>query len=399
MIYTYLNKIIPFLLGIFVFFIPFPHTTAIKEITFYSALLFTVILLLSRKIEFNFRFSYPLGLLFLAYAAWALIGLFFAADKQNSIHDFLFLLIKYIILFYLICNFFRTKRRFEILSWIVFASAGLFAVGGMIYFYLLQGNDILTTRIDFLEMEINIIGFVTIFGMIIGLSLFSKEQNKYTKLLIVFLLVALVTVTLLTQCRGSLLGLLVPLLMLFFKHRKLAMVSTVLIISLALFLPVKNRLTPHSVIDKLQGDDRVKIWNTYLGAIKEHPLTGIGFGMEFWQNEEFWEKYSSKLQPEQRTIMQDAHNIIVSVALRTGLIGLFLYLLVLGKFFQTAWHLLKSSDPYIRGKAFFVTACFLSYFIKGMFEPALAHVPGQVSIVILSMITILGNINNPEPGL
>ncbi len=256
-----------------------------------------------------------------------------------------------------------------------------------------MGNGVLTTRIDFLEMEINIIGFVTIFGMIVGLSLFSREYNVYIKSLIVVSLVALLTVTLLTQCRGSLLGLAVPLIMLFFKYRKLAMISAVLVISLALFLPVKNRLTPLAIEQKLKGDDRVKIWNTYLGAIKEHPFVGIGFGMEFWQKKDFWEKYSSKLEPEQRTIMQDAHNIIVSTALRTGLIGLFLYLLILGRFFQTAWKLLRNGSPYIREKTFFVTACFLSYFIKGMFEPALAHVPGQISFLILAMITILWDIN------
>lgn len=391
MIYTYLNKSIPFLLGIFIFFIPFPHTTAIKEIAFYSALLFTLILILSRKSDFTL--SSPFGFPFLFFSIWAFIGLFFAMDTENSIHDFFFILIKYIILFYLISNFFRTKRRFEILNWIVFVSASLFAIGGMIYFYVLMGNGVLTTRIDFLEMEINIIGFVTIFGMVVGLSLFSREYNIYIKSLIVVSLIALLTVTLLTQCRGSLLGLAVPLIMLFFKYRKLAMISAVLVISLALFLPVKNRLTPLAIEQKLKGDDRVKIWNTYLGAIKEHPFVGIGFGMEFWQKKDFWEKYSSKLEPEQRTIMQDAHNIIVSTALRTGLIGLFLYLLILGRFFQTAWKLLRNGSPYVREKTFFVTACFLSYFIKGMFEPALAHVPGHISFVILAMITILWDIN------
>lgn len=393
-IYTYLNKGIPFFLGIFIFFVPIPHTTAVKEIAFYSALLFTLILALSRKIDL--KLSQPFGIPFLLFTTWSCIGLFFALDKPNSIHDFVFLLLKYIILFYLICNFFRTKRDFEILSWVVFISASLFAIGGTIYFYYLLGNNILTTRIDFIGMEINIIGFVTIIGMILGVSVYSRDFNIFTKSFIVLSVIAMLTVTLLTQSRGSLLGLAVPLLMMFVKYKKLAMISLVLVISLALFLPVKNRLTPHAIEYKLRGDDRVKIWNTYLGAIKDHPFVGIGFGMEFWQNEHLWEKYSSKLQPEQRTIMQDAHNIFVSTTLRTGLIGLLLYLLVVGRFFQIAWDLFKKGNPYIKDKSFFLTVCFLSYLVKGMFEPALAHVPGQIAFIIMGMMAVLWNLNSEQ---
>jgi len=34
-IYKYVNDAVPVLLGIYVFFVPIPHSTAIKEISFY----------------------------------------------------------------------------------------------------------------------------------------------------------------------------------------------------------------------------------------------------------------------------------------------------------------------------------------------------------------------------
>ena len=97
----FLEQSVPVLIGIFIFFNPFPHTTAFKEICYYTAVFFTIILVSSKKT--NFDFKSPLILPFGLFVFWAFIGLFFALDKKNSIHDFYSHLLRYIILSFLDC--------------------------------------------------------------------------------------------------------------------------------------------------------------------------------------------------------------------------------------------------------------------------------------------------------
>ncbi len=77
-IFKGLNLGIPALMGLFIFLNPFPHTTAIKEICFYSSVVMILILACFRKLDFSFRS--PLTIPFLLFALWAFIGLFFALD-------------------------------------------------------------------------------------------------------------------------------------------------------------------------------------------------------------------------------------------------------------------------------------------------------------------------------
>jgi hypothetical protein len=109
-IFKILNLSVPILMGIFIFFNPFPHTTSIKEICFYGSVIIVLILIYFKKIDFSFRS--PLTLPFALFTAWAFIGLFFALDKGNSLHDFRAHLLKYLVLYYILVNFFNSRKPF-----------------------------------------------------------------------------------------------------------------------------------------------------------------------------------------------------------------------------------------------------------------------------------------------
>jgi hypothetical protein len=150
-----LNQSVPVLMGIFLFFNPFSHTTAIKEICFYLSVFIVLILIWFRKIDFSFKS--PLTLPFVLFTIWAFIGLFSALYKMNSIHDFYAYLLKYLAIYYIMTNFFNSAKRLVIMSWIIIVSTIIFSIGGMGYFYLVMGNNISTTRMTFQETSINII--------------------------------------------------------------------------------------------------------------------------------------------------------------------------------------------------------------------------------------------------
>ena len=124
-VFDHLNWLIPALMGIFVFFNSFPHTTAIKEITLYLALLFVLVLAVAKKTEFTLKT--PLTIPFLLFLAWSVAGIIIALNRPNTIHDIYAHYIKYLVVFFIVVNFFRTKRQFRMLVWIVVLSAALFS--------------------------------------------------------------------------------------------------------------------------------------------------------------------------------------------------------------------------------------------------------------------------------
>jgi O-antigen ligase len=389
-----LIKTVPILLGTFIFFNAIPHTTAIKEISFYLSLAIVIPLILFKKIDFSFKS--PLNIPFSLFVIWAFIGLFFAHNKYNSIHDFYAHLLKYLAVYYMLINFFNTRKGLQILSWIIIASVTIFSIGGIVHFYYLQGHDLLTTRIDFLGMEINIIGFATLCAIVLILHHFTREKRSYLKYILLISLSLSTIVTLLTRCRGTLLGLIFALFILFFKNKKIVIVFSLFFISIALFMPVTNRLTLtlNARQSYLLENERFLIWNTYFEMIKDHPITGIGFGMEMWQDQKLWDQYSAMVPPEWRYTMEDPHNIFVSTAVRLGVIGLVLYLYILLKFTRMCWSTIKfGRDDDIKSWGVCITAAFAAYLMKAMFEPALSQVPAIIYYTILAMMTILTFLN------
>ena len=181
----FLCRSIPVLMGIFIFFNPFPHTTSIKEIIFYPTVFIVFALVLFKKIEFSFKT--PLLLPFSLFVFWAFLNLFFALDKANSIHDFLAHLLKYIIFYHILINFFSSKKRLIVLSWIVIISVTIFSVVSLSFFYIVLKNP-LSVRfgITFTDSAPNIIGFATVFALILSFHQFFSEKILYRKVVSIF---------------------------------------------------------------------------------------------------------------------------------------------------------------------------------------------------------------------
>ena len=162
--FDYLNRLIPVLIGIFVFFNSFPHTTAIKEITLYLALLFVLVLVVAKKTEFTLKT--PLTIPLLLFLAWSVVGIFFALNRPNTIHDIYAHYIKYLVVFFILVNFFRTERHFRMLSGSWPSRQPCFRLAEWSFFT--GWRDILfSDRFGFKEMSINYLGFVTIPGLIL----------------------------------------------------------------------------------------------------------------------------------------------------------------------------------------------------------------------------------------
>jgi O-antigen ligase len=397
--FNVLTYTIPLLMGIYIFFNPFPHTTAIKEFCFYISLLALIALIIFKKTNFSLRS--PLTLPFILFFLWGVFGLFFALDLTNSAHDLRAHFLKYVAIYYLLVNYFDSRKKLEILSWIVISSATIFSLGAMIAFYFVDGNHFSARLgVTFLEIHTDYIGFVLIFALTLALNMLMNKQSTLNKFLLSLSALILCLTTLLTQSKGSLIALLIALIILSCVNKKILILLFVSLLLVVIIPKFKERITVSDIIQ----NGRVKINALTVGIIKSYPLTGIGFGMQIYGNENLVDlkKFDSKLPNKyQRSagaiFMGSPHNTILDIAVRTGIIGLILFLNIVLTALWMLWKAGKSAkSEYFKSWIVCVFAASLSFTIAALFADATFGPPAIVFYTILAVITILWNINKQD---
>ncbi len=387
-----------FFLGLFVFFNPFPHTTAIKEISFYLSLVLAIVLVATRSVRFSFRS--PLTVPFLLFTFWAVFGLFFATYKEASIHDFILHWLKYLVFYYLLVNFFDSRKKLVILSWIIIVSAVVFSVGGIVEFYWIEGHRFPRKPVNFLENSTNVIGFVTLFAILLSIHFLSRVEKLYEKTILVISLASALAMSVFTQCRATLLALAASMTVLFPRNKKVISVLLIVLVLLLVASPAGNRFTFDALERKIDKGARFKIWYTNFEMFKDHPVKGTGFALgRLWHDEEVWKSYSAKVPPEWRVkLKHEPHNMLISIAVRLGIVGLGLFCWILYSFSRMCWIVARRGrDDFIRSLGLCLTAAFIGYMIKGVFEEALTHIAAITLFTIFAMITVLWNLNKEKP--
>jgi putative inorganic carbon (HCO3(-)) transporter len=387
-----LQQVVFFLIGGVIFFNPFPHVTTIKEICFYLAAAITVGLLLTRKIKL---YLYPPFLVpALLYAAWAFIGLFYALDKPNSINDYYSHLLKYIVLFYLIVNFYCSKKKIIILSILVIASAVLFAGGGLVYDYLMHDRSPLSRfGVEFIQTPINLFGIVTSLGIIFSLQCLKQVDRWWGKLLLFIGIVPLLFATVLTQTRGTILALGFGLVVLFWNKKKILFVLGLSLLVIIAFSPAQKRFASLAT----DGDPaRMALGLLAVEIIKDYPVVGTGFGISTIRYPQFIDPnvYNPRIEEKYREIYKNQlrvpHNIFLSITVRTGLIGLGIFLWGMFFFVKMMCETITSGeDDFVKKWGVCVFASFVMFMTKGMLEPIFTHLTEVIFCLLVSMGTIL----------
>ncbi len=392
-ILKYLNQCVPVLIGVFIFFNPFPHTTTIKEICFYSSVFIVLVLVFFKRIEFSFKT--PLTLPFALFVFWASLGLFSALDKQNSIHDLYSHFLRYIIVYFILINFFNSKKRLIQVSWIIIISVTLFAIGGMFYYYFILDKSILTRfAVGFPEIKANRIGVITIFAMILAWNHFLIETDWYRRTIPLVCCVPLLTATTLPQARATVIALFVSLTILFVKNKRFLIPIYIVLLIIVFITPVKNRFT----IDQLSNNIRINQTMLTYEIIKDYPIFGIGFGGQTYgsviNRHEYNERLPDKYKLTNINTLLVPHSLLFDIAVRTGLIGFVFYIYIIFVFCKMCWKSIKhGNDDFIKNWGLCLISSFSVFFIIGLFEPVLTHVTEAVPFLIFSMASIIWRLN------
>lgn len=436
-----LNGGVFWLMGIFIFFNPFPHTTSIQEISFYLSVFLIVLGIIFKKTPFSFKT--PLSLPLVLFTLWAGVGLFFALDQENSVHDFYSHLLKYLMIYYILINVFNSKKRLEWLSWIIIISATLFCVGALGYEYLILGENENSARfgVRFVQNPTNLMGVITLFAAILSTHHLAEKGRPWSyRGLFVFSLLALLAVTVLTQSRSNFVAMGMVAVILLSKYKKALLAFVVLFALFVCLTPMKERffLSESKIDNKASILHRISIAYISCEIIKDYPIFGTGFGIKTFQNRKVidpkaynarlpkkyrmdeWAQrfphlkaYGEELSKKSGTdegspgesgiieyLFKRPHNMFLIIGVRMGLVGLlfFLYLwFIAGKM---CWKSMRhGTTDFLKGWGHCVMAAFVMFLVKGSLDPIFTHLTEVALFTILAMITIVWNLNQSEQNV
>lgn len=389
-IFEILNQSIPVLTAIYIFAHPLP-LSILNIFCIYSAFTALVILLYFKRTVFTiqFPFTWPFAL----FLIWVFFGLFFTLDVQNSVHDIFRYLIEYLVIYYILVNNFKSIERINSLSFIIILSASIFSAGLLIIYYIIEGFPFLS-RITTNYIHTNHIGFITVPATILSLNLIETNEKWKFKSFFYFCAFLLIITTIFTQSRGSLLGLIIGMAIISINGWKKPL-SLIIVISLlgVIFLPgIKERF----INSEDSNMERIKIYFLSAEIFKERPVTGVGFGMEILHNKKLIdaERLNNKLAPAYRQddghIITGTHNTLVDIAVRTGLIGLLLYLYIIATvFWMIAATLKKTKRDICRSWSISLLGCFAAFTVSSLFEDTSSGKPVLMFYVIMAMVTVI----------
>lgn len=403
-LFKFLENGIPFMLAIFIFIIPFPFNTSAQEILFYLSSAIAVFLIIGKQTTFSFKSPFTTS--FILFGLWVLICIPFALNKGNSLHDFYAHLLKHLFIFYLLINYFKSKRLFLVLSWVIVISITTFTIGGIIYFYFLKGIT-LQYRFGLPEagVDINHIGFLVVPALFITIALFTGSGVS-KKLFLCLSIISAILATVLSGTKGALLGLVIPITFLITKYKKIIMVTLLCLLLLIMITPFKNKLHLQALQDSVVAEVeiyRFSIWHDYLQIIKEHPVFGMGYGMQSY-NRDFFIQNNFELpniaeSKNSRSFFMP-HNTLIDLAVRTGIIGGCLFLYCFYVFFRLGWLLCRDkNDDFVQSWALCIMACGLSLLIQGMFVDLMIGLQLIYLFIFFAMINILWQIKLTDNNL
>ena len=286
---------------------------------------------------------------FVAFSVWALL-----ATTQTAYPDWaipqLIILVKLCLIVYAAANALQTRGQLRLFMVFFLGCFALFPLRGAMFNFFFYNSDMQGRAIwNLLYSNPNDLGAMALLQLSMASALLISEKKGWVRLAAFAGMIALPMLILMTQSRGVFLGLLVFIAIAFAGQRRrvrLALRLMVLAVILASVAPagVWARLqtlehaTNTSTLDQVDGEEgsarqRYEIWRVAWKIIREHPVTGVGFGAYKPTHEQY--AMDPEFNPTARGA-RDTHSLYFNVLAETGFLGLTLYLGMLASIFIVA---------------------------------------------------------------
>jgi O-antigen ligase len=286
-----------------------------------------------------------------------------------------------------------------VLAWIVIASGALFSAWGLIwrYFVLDFGfNDRFGLNL-FAEIRMNLVGVTTIFCMTLAVHKVFWEDHLYCRSAAALCVFPLLMVTIMTQSKATWIATIASLVVLLFRKKLVLIICLFAILGIMFSTPMKERIYKEGFI--ISFKERIRVAFMSLEVLKDYPIIGIGYGMQTYSQSLDLNAYRKRIPEAYQfgIIYTDPHNMITSVAVRLGIVGLGLFLYITYRlvimFWISAW---RGQDEFIRSWGLCGAAVLTGYGIVGLNEPVFSHVHEVVLCTIVAMINIVTRIYNED---
>jgi O-antigen ligase len=291
-----------------------------------------------------------------------------------------------------------------ILTWVILVSIGLLSTGGTIYFYILSNHEI-STRFGFPDFaSVNNIGVIMGIGILLAL-MHLTSRHRSLSVISLFSLILASAATLLCQSRGSMAGTLVAVTVLFHKKIKVLVIIFLIFLLIPVMIP-DNKLKERSSLESFYN--RIGLQIIYSKMIQDRPLVGYGFsGQTYYADpvvKSFKNLSNSSIMPKQLRNAEwpflTPHNMFTDIAVRTGIIGLLVFLYVLFVFIRSCLLMIRhGQDAFIRKWALCIFAIFIFYVMQGMSTDVLLNYQANILYMIFGLAAIIWRINNDAKRL
>jgi len=260
----------------------------------------------------------------------------------------------------------KEKRQVQILLALMVVSV---LVVNRSYYSTLSGRDF--SQFSYSVRDAGPLGYAGVNGLaafeamvasfLLGLFAFTKKI--YVKLGILLVVATCWYSLLFSFSRGGYLGLLVGLITAgLLKSRWLLVVVVVLVVGWQTLLPVavqeRIRMTTEDAQEGQQFDSssqqRLELWSDAMDLFKRNPITGAGYDTY---------SYLGRVGS-----FRDTHNYYIKVLAEMGVVGLILFLVLLGKLLRAGIRLFfHAPDPFWRGVGLGFTVLLVSAMVMNFF--------------------------------
>ncbi|OPY14816.1 MAG: O-Antigen ligase [Syntrophus sp. PtaB.Bin001] len=385
----YLKRILYSSLLVFLFLIPFPHVTALSEISFYLAVLCAAWLFTGRMLTLRVRT--PLIIPMLAFALWAALSSLWAADAGNNLLNVYNHLVKMIILYVLLASVFTKPEDFRRIFWILVLSLALYSLWAIVQYYIIFGYSPLKHRLNFgPSMNTNRMGHLCVVVLFLGLSLWREEHTPGRRILLFSALLTIATAMLFIHSRTVIVAMASGLIILAWHHRRTAMVGfTLLAVVVSLLFYISPSIWQKKFNRLMEGkDNRVAIYATFFNMAVEQPLTGYGFSTDLKKH---WQRTNDKLPARFHTEKPYLpHNFLLDLAVHLGIVGILLYCWLLVAVARTGCLLARmGATSFLGRQGLGVLAAFTAIYTAGLVGNIFHPVTETLVFTLMALLTIL----------
>lgn len=386
------KHVLPFLIMIHIALNPFPHTTAIREISFYSSVALLVFYFFRYRDWSVFITPFTLPMVF--FSGWVLISMFWALDVGSSLNDFRAHLLKYVVLFLLLRVFFNSWADLRLLFWVIIVSVLISGFHDAYFFYVIDNKNLFERLlIPNHQLPVGPLGFMAVFAVVLSLYLVRTSKSKWERAALLVCLTGLSFIFISAQMRSLLVALPFVFGALFWDDKKAMTVFLLLFLIGAGLFFAKLRDIDNIATYK----DRLTItWMSSL-LVKQHPVTGIGFSMETTGNsalidhEALRSKVPSKIR-DNTVEYTSPHNMWLGLAIRLGIVGLILFVAIFIAGVRTClFPIQKSLNLTLAMRGQLCLSLLLLFSIYGLFNVVFIHFLELLMCLTFAMIASLQN--------